>query len=153
MDSRFPASARLVRCIAYARLVCHPAHLPGFAAIVGVGLFEVRGVRAGLGPNEANIDKLVVQCVCAVELAASVLELADLRTRVHGTVFAVGPIDTPLVRLRVVKAQSHSLHVAAGTVEFDLLDHGTSAPHFARDEGTIKSPPRLRSSKGMLEPF
>jgi hypothetical protein len=34
MDLRFPASARLVRCFAYARLVCHPVHLPGFAAIV-----------------------------------------------------------------------------------------------------------------------
>jgi hypothetical protein len=121
MALTFSASARLVRCIAYARLVCHPVHLPGFAAIVGVGLFEVRSVRVGVCPNEANIDELAVQCVCAVELAASVLELTDLRTRVHGAVFAVGPIDAPLVRLRVVEAQSQSLDVAAGVLRRGTL--------------------------------
>jgi len=113
----------------------------------------MRSVRVGVGPNESNVDKFAVQCVCTVELAASVLELADLRTWVHGAVFAVGPIDTPLVRLRVVEAQCQSLDVAAGTIEFDLLDDGTSVPHFARDESAIKLHPRLRSSKGMLEPF
>ena len=32
-------------------------------------------VRVDVGPNEADVDELAVQCVCAVELAASVLEL------------------------------------------------------------------------------
>src|ERR1700756_4265109 len=73
-------------------------------------------------------------------------------TRVHGAIFAVGPIDIPLVRLRVVEAQRQSLDLAAGTIEFDLLDDGTSVPHFVRDEDAIKLHPRLRSSQGMLEP-
>src|ERR1700739_3918267 len=113
----------------------------------------MRMVRVGVGPNEAHVDELAVQCVCAVELAASVLELTDLGTGVHGAVFAVGPIDAPLVRLRVVEAQSQSLDMGAGTIECDLLDHGTSVPHFARDEGAVRLHPRLRSSKGMLQPF
>src|ERR1700756_1760732 len=98
-------------------------------------------VRVDVGPNEADVDELAVQCVCAVELASSVLELADLRTRVHGAIFAVGPIDIPLVRLRVVEAQRQSLDLAAGTIEFDLLDDGTSVPHFVRDEDAIKLQP------------
>ena len=110
-------------------------------------------VRVGVSSNEADVDELAVQCVCAVELATSVLELTGLRTRVHRAVFAVGPLDAPLVRLRVVEAQSQSLDVAAGTIEFDLLDDGPSVPHVARDEGAVKLHPRLRSSKGMLEPF
>ena len=147
------ASTRLVRCIAHARLVCHPIHLPGFASIVGIGLFEVGGVRIGIAPNEADVDELAVQCICAVELAAPALELTDLGTGVHGTVFAVGPVDAPLARFRVIEAESQSLDVAAGTIEFDLLDHGTSVPHFARDEGAIELDPCVRPSEGTLEPL
>ena len=46
--------------------------------------------------------------------------------------FAVGTIDAPLVRLRVVEAQSQSLDVSSGTIEFDLLADGASIPDFAR---------------------
>src|SRR5579862_1129304 len=110
-------------------------------------------VGAGIDPNEADIDELAVQCVCAIELAPSVLKLTDLGTGVHGAVFAVRPVDAPLVRLRVVEAQSQSLDVTAGTIEFDLLKAGASVPHFASDEGAIELDPGVRSGEGMLEPF
>ena len=100
---RFPASARLTRYFAYACLICDPVHLPGFAAVVGVGLFEVGGVRIGVAPNEADVDELAIQCVCSIKLAVSVLELTDLGTGVHDAIFAVGPIDAPLVGLSVVE--------------------------------------------------
>jgi hypothetical protein len=52
VDPRFPVSARLVRCIAYVRLARDPVHLPALAAVVGVGLFEVRSV--GVGPKRSG---------------------------------------------------------------------------------------------------
>jgi AraC-like DNA-binding protein len=63
----------------------------------------VGSVRIGVAPNEVDVDELAVQCICAVELAASALELTDLGTGVHGAVFAVGPVDAPLARFRVIK--------------------------------------------------
>ena len=84
--------------------------------------------------TKADVDELAVQCVCAVELATSVLELTGLRTRVHRAVFAVGPVDAPLVRLRVVEAQSQSLDVAARTIEFDLDELRVLAKVGASDE-------------------
>ena len=56
-------------------------------------------VGVGVGPNEAGVDELAFQCVCAVRLAASVLELTDLGTGIYGAVFAVAPVvRRPLLR-------------------------------------------------------
>ena len=74
--------------------------------------------------------------------------MTDLGAGVHDAVFAVGPIDAPLVRLRVVEAQSQSLDVSAGTIEFDLLADGASIPDFARDEGAIELDPRCSIQGG-----
>ena len=111
------------------------------------------GVGVGVGPNEAHVDELAVQCVCAIKLAASVLELTNLGAGVHDSVFAVSPIDAPQVRLRAVEAQGQPLDVTARTIEFNLLNHGASIPHFARDEGAIELDPGARSSEGMFEPL
>src|SRR5579871_419317 len=150
-----PAStlAGLVRCIGHACLICHPVHLPGLATVLGVGLLEVWIAGVGIGPNEADVDRLVVQFVYAIKFAASILESTNLGAGIHDAVFAVRPINAPLACLRVVEAQRQSLDVAAGTIEFDLLDHGTSIPYLARDEGAIELNPGFRSGEGMIESF
>src|SRR5579859_4135620 len=107
----------------------------------------------GFGPDEADVDELAVQCVCAIKLAAPVLEVTDLGTGVHDPVFAIGPIDAPLVRLRAIEPQGQSLDVTTRSIELDLLDGGASIPNFARDERAIELNPGVRSSQRMLEPF
>jgi hypothetical protein len=101
----------------------------------------MRSVRIGVSPNEADVDELAVQCVCAVELAASVLELTDLRGSIHSTILAVRPIDAPLPTLRIIEMQSQPFDWSSGTVELHLFDIGAAIPHFA-----------LRAACGCLKP-
>ena len=57
--------------------------------------------RGGVGPNKPNQDAFPVQHVLRVELTPSILKLADLG-RVERTTLAIGPVEAPLVGLRIV---------------------------------------------------
>ncbi len=58
-------------------------------------------VRIRFRPDKADINKPAVQGVLAVELTASILELANLR-RYDGAILAICPPQAPLMGLRIV---------------------------------------------------
>ena len=89
-----------------AGLVGDPVDFPGFAAVVGKGLFEVRGVGVQVGPAKADEDGGVIGSVLRVlreKFADAVFEFADLR-RVKDANFLVGPVEAPLMGGGVVDA-------------------------------------------------
>ena len=105
----------LVRAVVYARLVGDPIYFPGFAAVVGEGLLEVRrGVH--VSPLEADQDGFTVDGVLGEKFATAVFEFADLGW-VQDANLAIGPIEPPLVRLRIVRTQSQTFDVAGGAVD------------------------------------
>ena len=73
-----------------------------------------------VGPEVANEDRSPIQGILAVELATPILEFADVGRAAHGTVFGVGPVEAPLMRLRIVEAQGQALNVTGGAVDFTL---------------------------------
>src|SRR5579862_9583917 len=103
-DGRPPCSPGLGRNIIYSRLVRNPVDLPCLASIIRERLFKVRCIPGGIGPNKSNVDGAALPRLLVVKLTTSILELAD-----HGlfykAILAVGPIDTPLMRLRIVKTK------------------------------------------------
>src|SRR5581483_8354806 len=81
-----------------------------------------------------------------------VLELADLGGRVDHTVFAVGPVDGPLVSLRIVKTYGQALDQSAGAVQLNLLDVARAIPDLVGVQGTVERNPLFRAGQRMLEP-
>src|SRR5579872_2012588 len=118
--------------IADARLIRNPVHLPSLSAIIRKRLFEMRHARIGLRPDESDQNCLSVDNILRIELALSILKLANLR-RIKNPVLAVGPVQSPLMGLRIVQAQSQALDVPACTIGFELLDLGSAIPELARD--------------------
>src|ERR1700722_20923597 len=86
---------------------------PGFSAVVGEGLFEMVGIRSDVRPDNPNEDGSAVVRLLIVELAAAILEFTDGRCA-DRAVAAVGKIQAPLMRLRVVQKKSQDLEMAAG---------------------------------------
>src|SRR5437762_10558515 len=145
------SSARFRRFIVNPRLVGDPVHLPGFAAIVGEGLFRVSGVGSDVRPVLANEDDAAVVGVLAEELAASVFEFAHIGWTTERAVLAVGPVKTPLMSFRIVKAQRETFDAAGWTGDVELLEPGAAVPHFARYGRAVKLDPGVGSGHGMQE--
>jgi hypothetical protein len=110
----------LRRFIRHPDLVGDPVGVPGLASIIGERLFKVRHARGRVGPDKPNENAFSIQHVLGVKLASSVLELADLRYD-HLAVLAVGPIQTPLVRRRIVSAQGQAFDVAGCAITLELI--------------------------------
>ena len=81
-----------------------PIQLPGLASIIGERLFKSTHVGTGAGNHESHIDCPAVQRLLAEKLTTSILEFADGRLS-RGAGAAIGEIETPLVRFRVVETQ------------------------------------------------
>src|ERR1700719_225372 len=89
-------SSCFIRSVVHSRLVRNPVHFPGLAAILRERLFKVRHIRVGVRPNKSNEDRLAIERVLGVKLAAAILKFADLGDN-ERAVLAVGPIQAPLV--------------------------------------------------------
>src|ERR1700719_1688715 len=94
-------SSRFIRSIVHPRLVRNPIHFPGLAAILRERLFKVRRIRVGVRPNKSNEDRLAIERVLGVKLAAAILKFAYLGNN-ERAVFAIGPREAPLVSLGIV---------------------------------------------------
>src|SRR6201999_2415586 len=106
-------------CLAGMSLVRDPVHLPGFAAVGGEGLLEVRCAGAHAGPVKADEGGFAVDGVSGIEVAVTVAEVADLG-RVDAADAAVGPVEAPLARLAIIETQCQTFDVAAArTIDFD----------------------------------
>ena len=62
----------------------------------------MRRRRCDIRPHVSNEDRPTVEIFLIVEFAAPILKLADDRRQTQGTFGRVGPVKTPLMRLRIV---------------------------------------------------
>src|SRR5215470_5892622 len=85
-----------------------PVGLPGLSSIRRESLLPARRIGCDVGPDKSNIDAPALEHFLVIKLAPAILEPADHR-RVHNPVDAVRPIEAPLLRFGVIKAQSHAL--------------------------------------------
>ena len=76
----------------------------------------MRRIRGHVGPNESNKDCFAVNRILSEKLTLSILEFADLGW-VKDANLAVGPIEAPLVGLRIVQAQGESFDVTFGAID------------------------------------
>jgi hypothetical protein len=106
-------------------------------------LFEVGGIGGQVGPIKSNEDSLAIDGVLGEKLTVSILELADLRW-IEDANFAVGPIESPLVGLRIVHAQGQAFDVAGWTADFDLVNTGAIV--------TLRQTPVPSNSTQVVEP-
>jgi len=90
--------------IAGAGLVSDPVDLPGAPPVGGEGLFEVRCRGGHAGPVVADEDGFAADGVGGVEVAAALVERADLG-RVEAANAVVGPVEAPLAGRGIVQAE------------------------------------------------
>src|SRR5579871_4146826 len=102
-----------------AGVVRDPVDLPALAAIGREGLLEVACIGLDGGDHESHQDGPAGEAFLIVELRNTVPEFT-LRGCTHGTPRAVGKIQAPLMRLRVVEPQGQRLDVAFGTVHLEF---------------------------------
>ena len=114
-------------------------------------MFEVGGIGGQVGPIKSNEDSLAIDGVLGEKLTVSILELADLRW-IEDANFAVGPIESPLVGLRIVHAQGQAFDVAGWTADFDLVNTGAIV-NLAADTGAVKFDPGVGTSQGIQAPL
>ena len=110
-------------------------------------------IRGHVRPNKSNQDNFAVDFVLRVELAASILEFADLR-RIQNSDLAVGPIEAPLVSLRIVETQRQAFDVPGnGTIGFELLQLSATIPNLEGDGSTVKFDQVFEPVKGFRRRF
>src|ERR1700722_3992040 len=103
------------------RLVCDPVHFPCLAAIVGERLLEVWS-RIHTRPAEADENRLVVDRIHRKKFADSILEFANLRRIEHADLY-IRPIETPLMRSRIVRPQCQPFDLSRRTtITKELID-------------------------------
>ena len=93
--------------------------------------------------DKSNQDGLAIDRVLGEELTASILEFADLR-RVQDANFLVGPIQPPLVRLRIVETQSQTFDMAGWAIDLSVLS--------CEPSHTLRQTPVPSNSAQVLEP-
>src|SRR5579864_3073117 len=104
----------------------------------------MRRTRGQVGPSIANQNDSAVNRILGEELAAPILEFADLR-RVHDANLAIGPIEPPLMGFRVVNTQGQTLNVAGWTIDLNGVQLGAAIPNLVTDTSTFKFDPGGRT--------
>src|SRR5580692_5953395 len=106
-------------------------------------------ICGGVGPNKTNKDAFSIQRVLGVELTPSILKLADLG-RQDGAALAVGPVEAPLVRLRIVETKGQAFDMAGRkAIGFELLQLSPAIPDLAGYRSTVKFDPVGRARQWM----
>src|SRR6204780_2750645 len=98
-------------------------------------------IRRGIRPNKSNKNGFAINRILGEKLAASVLEFADLG-RIQDANLPVGPIESPLVGLRIVYAQGKTFDVAGWAIELDLIQT-CAIPNLAADTSAVKFDPSI----------
>jgi hypothetical protein len=111
-------------------------------------LLEVRRARIRLRPDEPNEDALAVERVLSIELALPIFEFTDLGHD-DDAILAVRPVEAPLVRLGVVRAEREALDVTARAIGLELLDLRGAVPQEARHAGSIELDPLVGAGQRM----
>src|SRR5204863_10131480 len=69
----------------------------------------------------------------------------------QASVAAVGPIDAPLARFRVVHAQAQALEMRRRAADFEFPEIGAALPHFSDDGDAVKFNPGVRAGQRMQQ--
>src|SRR5208282_4145698 len=96
-------------------------------------------------------DHSAIESVLAVELAAAIFEFADLGWAGEHASVAVGPVQIPLVGLRIVETQREAFDVAGGAVRFEFIEIRAAIPDRAGNDGAVKFNPGGGAGQGMYE--
>ena len=140
---RWFGSMRFARFIVYSRLVRNPVDFPSLASVIGERLFKVRRTRGHVRPNKSNQDNFAVNRILGEKLAASILEFADLGW-IQDAILAVGPIEPPLVGLRIVQPESQAFDVARSrTINLDRVQLSAAVPNLVALSSTVKLDPGI----------
>ena len=134
--------------IARAGLVGDPIDLPGAAAVAGERLLKVRRAGRHARPVVADKNGFAVNGVGGVEVAAALLERADLR-RVEAADAVVGPVEAPLAGGGIVEAKSEAFDVARGPIDLDGVELSAAVPDFVTGAGAREFGPVRRAGEGM----
>lgn len=129
-------------------LVGDPVDFPSLAPIGGEGLLKVGGIGRGLGPNIANQNDPAVERLLVEKFATAVGKLANRRLP-ERTVLAVGPVETPLMGLRIVETEGQTLDVTGRAGGLELFEPSAAIPDFAGDGSAVKLNPGRRAGQGM----
>src|SRR5689334_4237344 len=124
--------------------------LPGLAAVARKRLLDAMRIRFDVEPYEPREDRAAADVLLIVELAATVLELAEHR-RAHHAVVAGREELAPLVRAGVVEEEAEILEMAVGPVGFDFFEQRFSAPDLVCRHGAVELDPFLRSAERMAK--
>src|ERR1700683_5800929 len=98
-------------------------------------------IRRGIRPSKSKKNGVAINRILGEKLAASVLEFADLG-RIQDANLPVGPIESPLVGLRIVYAQGQAFDVAGWAIELDRIQ-ACAIPNLAADAGAVKFNPSI----------
>jgi hypothetical protein len=109
------------------------------------------GIRSDDRDHESNQDRSTIERVLIEELTASTPELA-YRGHGQGAALAVGKIEAPLMRLRVVETQAQRLDVTRRTINLELYKIGATVPHLPDDGRPLVLDPFIRTGQGMHAP-
>src|SRR6266850_8079509 len=96
-----------------------PVDLPCLALVRRESLLESDGRRRDVMDDKPYKDRLSVQHLVVIELAAPVLELTDGRRR-QAAIVRTGEVQAPLPRFRVVEPKAQALKVPTRAVGFEL---------------------------------
>src|SRR5580700_3769704 len=99
-------------------------------------------------PSISNKDGPAINRILGKKLAASILESADLGW-VHDAILAIGPIEPPLVGLRVIGTHGQTFDMAYWIIYLDRVQLGAAIPNLEADAGTFRFDPGVRACQGM----
>src|SRR5215471_13766833 len=129
-------------------VVRDPVNFPSLTAVIGERLFEVTGIRGNVGNDEAHQDGAAIQSFLIVELAAAIPEFPDGR-HADRPGPAIGEVEAPLVRLRIVKAQVETLEMASWAIGNQFHEVSATVPHLAHHRHAVVINPRRGTGERM----
>src|SRR6266568_4528972 len=131
---------RLVRFTLCASLIRDPVDFPGLASVLREGLLKMCGSRSHVRPDEPNQYRSAIECLLIEKFTASILKFADRRLP-QNIILAVGPVQTPLVRLGIVETQGQAFDVASSAIGLEFLDFGAAIPDLSGHCSAVKLNP------------
>ena len=106
-------------------------------------------IRGHIRPIKSNQDGFPINRILGEKLAMSILKFADLGW-VQDPNFAIGPVEPPLMGLRIVYAKGETFDVAGWTIDLDRVQLGAAIPNLETRPGALEFDPGIRSSQGIL---
>ena len=124
-------------------LVGYPVGFPSLSTIRRKRLLEVWRIRCDTRPDESGINRSALIDLLVIEFPSSVAKLPDHGIRLEDSIGRVGPVNAPLMGLRVVKTQRQTLDVGAlvGALDIHFFYLRTAVQDLLTDRGPVEFHP------------